>query len=100
VTSGPTGLPPAAATAARPEALWRGHGTIEDRVHDVRDATLGEDACRVRVGNAPQAPAARRNGVLDLRRALGRATVADALRHDGAFAHRALALLSLRPARL
>ena len=38
----------------------RGHWGIENRLHWVRDATLGEDACRVRSGAAPQVMAALR----------------------------------------
>src|SRR5687768_15313786 len=54
-TSGVTSLPPTAASPAQVEALWRGHWTIEHKVHYGRDVTLGEDACQVRVGTAPQA---------------------------------------------
>lgn len=100
VTYGVTSLPPDAATPAQLEALWRGHWTIENRVHYVRDVTFGEDACQIRVGNAPQALAALRNGLLTLLRALGWPLISDALRHYGAYAHRALALLSTSPARL
>ena len=99
VTYGVTSLPPAA-TPSQIEALWRGHWTIENRVHYVRDVTFGEDACQVRVGNAPQALAALRNGLLRLLRALGWSLIPDALRHYGAYTHRALALLSTQPTRL
>jgi predicted transposase YbfD/YdcC len=47
-------------------ALWRGHWGIETRLDYVRDVTLGEDACRVRSGAAPQALAAVRNSVISL----------------------------------
>jgi predicted transposase YbfD/YdcC len=100
VTYGVTSLPSAAASAAQVEARWRGHWTIEHRVHRVRDGTLAEDACQVRVGNAPQALAALRNGLLTLLRALGWANIADAVRHYGAFAPRAIRLLSTAPKRL
>jgi predicted transposase YbfD/YdcC len=100
VTYGVTSLRPTEATAAQVEALWRGHWTIENRVHRVRDGTWGEDAGQVRVGHAPQALAALRNGLLSLLRALGWTQIADATRHYGAFAHRAIALLSTSPARL
>jgi len=100
VTYGVTSLPPSAASAAQVEALWRGHWTIENRVHRVRDGTLAEDACQVRVGHAPQALAALRNGLLNLLRALGWTNLADAVRHYGAFAPRALRLLSTGPKRL
>jgi predicted transposase YbfD/YdcC len=100
VSYGVTSLPPAAASAAQVEALWRGHWTIENRVHRVRDATWGEDASQVRQGHAPQALAALRNGLLSLLRALGWTQIADATRHYGAFAQRALQLLTTSPARL
>lgn len=100
ISYGVTSLPPRAASAAQVEALWRGHWTIENRVHRVRDATWGEDAGQVRVGQAPQALAALRNGLLSLLRALGWAQIADATRHYGAYAHRAIRLLSSPPVRL
>lgn len=95
-----TSLPPECAAAAQLEALWRGHWTIENKVHYVRDVTLGEDACQVRVGHAPQALAALRNGLLSLLRRLGWALIPDALRHYGAYPQRALALLATQPSRL
>jgi predicted transposase YbfD/YdcC len=99
-TYGVTSLPPDAASPAQIESWWRGHWTIENRVHYVRDVSLGEDACQVRVGNAPEALAALRNGLLTLLRALGWRFIPDALRHYGAYAHRALALLTTAPLRL
>ena len=39
---------------------------IESELHSVRDVTLGEDACRVRSGDAPQVLAAIRNAVIHL----------------------------------
>jgi predicted transposase YbfD/YdcC len=100
VTYGVTSLPPTEATAAQVEALWRGHWSIENRVHYVRDVTWGEDASPVRRGHAPQALAALRNGLLSLLRALGWRQIADAIRHYGAYAQRAIALLSTPPLRL
>ena len=94
VTYGVTSLPPAAASAAQVEALWRGHWTVENRVHYVRDVTFGEDAGQQRAGHAPQALAALRNGLLSLLRALGWANIADAMRHYQADARRALRVLS------
>jgi predicted transposase YbfD/YdcC len=41
--------------------IWRGHWAIENRSHYIRDVPLGEDACRVRNGQAPQLLAAIRN---------------------------------------
>jgi predicted transposase YbfD/YdcC len=100
ISYGVTSLPPPAASAAQLDALWRGHGTIENRVHRVRDVTWGEDAGQMRVGHAPQALAALRNGLLSLLPALGWTQIADATRHYGAFADRAIALLTTSPARL
>lgn len=100
ITYGVTSLTPAEASAAQIEALWRGHWTIENRVHRVRDVTWGEAASQVRLGHAPHALAALRNGLLSLLRALGWSQIADATRHYGAFAHRAIQLLSTSPRRL
>ena len=44
----------------------RSHWRIENQSHYVRDVTLGEDACRVRHGAAPQVLAALRNAVVHL----------------------------------
>ena len=44
----------------------RAHWHIENRLHYVRDVTLGEDACQVRSGGAPQALAILRNAVVGL----------------------------------
>ncbi len=59
---------PAAVPAGRLLQLKRGHWQIENRLHYVRDVSLGEDACQVRTGAAPQVLAALRNVVLNLLR--------------------------------
>ncbi len=82
------------ADVAELERLWRGHWTIENRVHHVRDVTMGEDQNQMRVGNAPQVLAALRNAILNLVRSKGWTNIADGLRHYGAFVHRALALVT------
>jgi predicted transposase YbfD/YdcC len=61
VSSLPAATPPA--DALRRVRL---HWQIENRLHWPRDVTLGEDACQVRSGPAPQALAAVRNAVLGL----------------------------------
>lgn len=48
--------------------LKRGHWQIENRLHYVRDVSLGEDASRVRTGAAPHVLAALRNVILNLLR--------------------------------
>ncbi len=66
VVYGITGLGPGRADAAALPAYPRDHGRIENRLHYVRDATLGEDACRVRSGAAPRVLAGLRNAVVHL----------------------------------
>ena len=68
----------------------RGHWTIENRVHWVRDVQLGEDACAVHKGRAPQVFAALRNVVLALLRLAGRPSVAAAIDFYSAQPDRAL----------
>ena len=95
VTYGITSLGWQEAGAAQVEALWRGHWGIENRVHYVRDVTLGEDAGQIWVGHAPQVLAALRNGILSLLRSKGVTNIADALRHYGASVHRAFELIGI-----
>jgi predicted transposase YbfD/YdcC len=61
LTSLPDATPPA--TLLR---QVRAHWHIENRLHYVRDVTLGEDACQVRSGRAPQVLAVLRNAVVGL----------------------------------
>jgi hypothetical protein len=71
VVYGITSLPPGQADAARLLGLVRDHWRIENCLHYVRDVTLGEDACRVRRGSAPQVLAALRNAVVHLLASVG-----------------------------
>lgn len=73
----------------------RGHWGIENRLHYVRDVTLGEDASQVRKGAAPQVMAALRNVVLSLLRSLGESNIAAALRRIGWTPGAALRILGL-----
>ena len=95
VTYGITSLGWQEAGAAQVEALWRGHWGIANKVHYVRDVTLGEDAGQVRVGQAPQALAALRNGLLTLLRSTGVTNIADAIRHYAASVQDTLALIGI-----
>lgn len=84
----------------RPRALLplvRGHWGIENRLHYVRDVTLGEDASQVRSGAAPQVLAALRNTVVALLRLHGWTNIAAALRHCAWAPGAALQLLGLVP---
>lgn len=58
----------------------RGHWGIENRLHWVRDVTMGEDKCRARSGNIPQNLAAFRNAALTMLRANGYKEIASTLR--------------------
>ena len=90
-----TSLLPQEASAEELLALWRGHWGIETRLHYVRDVTLGEDACRVRTGAAPQVLAAIRNSVISLVRLAGGTNVAAALRRFAAKPDEALAAIGI-----
>ncbi len=95
VTYGVTSLRPEEASAEEIESLWRGHWGIENKVHYVRDETMGEDRGQMRRGQAPQALAALRNGILSLLRSQGVSRIADALRHHGASVEDALAFVGV-----
>jgi predicted transposase YbfD/YdcC len=95
VTYGITSLGRQRASLEQVVQFWRGHWTIENRVHYVRDESMGEDRCQVHTGQAPQALAALRNGVLNAIRHSGWKNVAAALRHFEASAVEALALLGV-----
>jgi hypothetical protein len=66
VVYGMTSLAPEQADAARLLELNRAHWSIENRLFGVRDVTLGEDACRVRSGSAPEVLAELRSALLHL----------------------------------
>ena len=61
---------------------WRGHWGIENRLHWVRDVTLGEDASRIRTRSAPEALAGVRNAAISLLRLAGVTNIAEALREN------------------
>ena len=98
VTYGVTSLPPRTGTPAVLERLWRGHWTIENRVHHVRDVSFGEDAIRAWVGNTAHALASLHNAILNLLRAAGWTRIADAVRLYGARVPRALVLIGVTSA--
>jgi predicted transposase YbfD/YdcC len=79
--------------AASLEQLWRGHWTIENRVHHVRDRTMGEDAGQIHTGHAAHALAALRNAILNLFRQRGWRNIADAFRYYDASVQETLDLI-------
>jgi predicted transposase YbfD/YdcC len=74
--------------------LWRGHWTIENQTHYVRDETWGEDRSPLWRGTAPQALAVLRNALWAALRDHGWTNIAEALRHYGASVSRACAFLA------
>ncbi|VTT98155.1 DDE_Tnp_1-associated OS=uncultured bacterium PE=4 SV=1: DDE_Tnp_1 [Gemmataceae bacterium] len=79
VAYGITSLSAGRADAATLLGLLRNHWRIENGLHYVRDVTLGEDACRVRKGAAPQALAAARNAVVHLLAGVGASSYPEAI---------------------
>lgn len=79
------------------ERLWRGHWTIENRKHYVRDVTLGEDRQPMHTGHAPQVLAAMRNTLIDMWRSQGWTNIADAVRDTAASVQRALTFIGVQP---
>ena len=77
--------------------LIRGHWGIENRLHYVRDFTMGEDGSQVRARSAPQVMAALRNLTLNIFRLSGAANIAAAIRNIGWRPNGALQLLGLTP---
>ncbi len=83
-----------------PEALLefvRGHWRIENRLHYVRDVTMGEDASQVRKGSAPQVMAILRNVVLGILRLMGTTNIAETMREIGWKPGEALRIVGLVP---
>jgi len=95
VVYGITSLKAEQANAARLLALARGHWGIENRLHYVRDVTLGEDSSRVRKGAAPQVLAAVRNAVIHLLSGVEAPSYAAAIRRLNHHPEEALDLLEL-----
>jgi len=81
------------ADAARLLALIRRHWHVENRLHHVRDITLGEDASRVRTGSAPEVMAALRNTIVHLLETVPASSKAAATRRMAAKPEEAIRLI-------
>ena len=81
------------ADADRLSDLIRSHWAIENRLHYVRDVSLGEDACRVRTGSSPVVLAAVRNAVVHLLAGVAAPSKASAMRRFAAHPTEAIPLL-------
>jgi predicted transposase YbfD/YdcC len=88
-----TPLTPAEANPRRLLTLVRGHWSIENSSHYVRDVTFGEDRSRLRSGSAPQILAAFRNLALTLIHRSGASQIAATRRHFASYPHKAFAPL-------
>jgi hypothetical protein len=82
------------ANAAALLKLARNHWSIENGLHRVRDVSMGEDACAVCSGNAPQVLATLRNATLTLAHQTGFASYARAFRRHAAHPREAIALIT------
>ena len=95
VVHGISSLSPERADAKRLLELNRGHWGIENRLHYVRDVTMGEDASRIRKGAAPQVMAALRNSVVHVLSDVVAPSIAAAMRTMGNCLSKALEVLGL-----
>lgn len=85
------------AAQAQPTELARyirGHWHVENKLHWVRDMTMGEDASRARTGGGPRMMASLRNLAISLLRLTGHTNIAKAIRHMGRKPERAIKLIS------
>jgi predicted transposase YbfD/YdcC len=73
----------------------RGHWSIENRTHWVRDVTYDEDRSQIRTGTGPQVMATIRNAAIGALRLAGITNIAAATRHHARNANRPLALLGI-----
>ena len=89
-----TTLTPAKASPERLLELTRGHWSIENRSHYVRDVTFDEDRSRLRTGQAPQILAACRNLAITFIHRFGSSHIAATRRHFASCPEAALALLT------
>jgi hypothetical protein len=88
-----TDLTPPEATPRRFLELVRGHWSMENASHDVRDVTFGEDRSRFRRGAAPQILAALRHLTITLIHRSGSSQMAATRRHFASHPHQAFDLL-------
>jgi hypothetical protein len=76
-------------------SLVRGHWTVENRLHWVRDVTFDEDKSQIRKGSGPRVMATLRNLAISVLRLAGARFIAKALRWCARDHARALRLIGL-----
>jgi predicted transposase YbfD/YdcC len=79
-----TSVPRAVGGASELLRWARGHWSIENKSHYVRDVTFGEDASRIRKHSGPEVMAAIRNATIGFLRSTGVTNIAEALRRNAA----------------
>ncbi|MFK0297426.1 ISAs1 family transposase, partial [Streptomyces sp. NPDC090442] len=92
---GITSLKPHQAGPTQLAAYLRGHWSIENRLHWVRDVTFDEDRSQVRTGNSPRAMSTLRNLAISACRLAGATNIAATLRHNTRDHTRPLTMLGL-----
>lgn len=90
-----TSLAPETADAERLLNINRGHWSIENRLHWVRDVTFDEDRSQVRTGGSPRTMASLRNLAISMFRLCDVGNIAKALRSFGRNPDGAISLLGL-----
>ncbi|MCA1704272.1 MAG: ISAs1 family transposase [Actinobacteria bacterium] len=94
------GITSLSAREAAPQHLAtyvRGHWSIENRIHWVRDVTFREDASQVKTGSRPRIMATLRNLVIGLIRQAGHTKIAATIRKIKNSPPLLLTILGLRP---
>ncbi|MDQ2806107.1 MAG: ISAs1 family transposase [Chloroflexota bacterium] len=92
---GITSLPAAVAGVERLLELRRGHWGIENRLHYVKDVTMGEDASLLHEGHGPAVMSLLRDTVVSALHQAGHQQIAARLRYHARHPAAALALLGL-----
>ena len=90
-----TSLSPEKASPQRLLELNRGHWSIENSLHHVRDTTFDEDRSQIRTKTAPQVMSTLKNLAISILRLNSFRNIASALRHFAAKQHLTLALIGL-----
>jgi predicted transposase YbfD/YdcC len=83
------------AKPAQLATVVRGHWSIENKLHWVRDVTYDEDRSQIRTGTGPQVMATLRNAAISALRLAGATNIAAANRHHARSPTRPLDLLGI-----
>lgn len=90
-----TSLSPEKANPERLLSLARGHWSIENKSHYVRDVTFDEDRSQVRKDSGPRVMASLRNFAISMLRLTGHRNIARAIRDMAAKPHMTLRLIGI-----